>query len=137
MPTPPPPTTPKPPAAAFTISGAKNTDPGLPAGADLNGEYTKTGHVCNGKPVWQKGGSSGLVLYLDDAAFWDVAGARRAIDCSDDADFQYLSSQQSCQESPDGAGCAGEWTESVGGGGFQLNPNLRVVASASAVTPQG
>ena len=63
-PPPPPPTpTPTPPTPppvdcsakgnCFNISGAKNTNPYMPSGTDLNGQYAKTNHTCNGKGVWQ------------------------------------------------------------------------------------
>ena len=43
------------PSQAFVISGATNSS--------YNGLYAKTARVCSGKPVYQKGGSDGWVLY--------------------------------------------------------------------------
>ena len=37
----------------FNISGANNANPYMPSGTDLNGQYAKTNHTCNGKGVWQ------------------------------------------------------------------------------------
>ena len=70
----------------FTLSGAKNIRGsgragqelartygggwGVPIGTDLNGEYVATAYTCHGKPVWQKGGSGGPVLYLGSYGYY-------------------------------------------------------------------
>eukprot|EP01046_Picozoa_sp_COSAG06_P033528 COSAG06_NODE_3427_length_5361_cov_715.776923_5_plen_282_part_00 len=66
---------------AFVISGARRLETagpppriGLPK---INGTYERTQKTCNGKPVYQKGGSSGPVLYSGllektEVSFWTV-----------------------------------------------------------------
>jgi hypothetical protein len=109
-------------AAAFTLSG----NSGSP---DLNGRYTKTTHVCGSKPVYQKGGSDGVVLFRPDGdASWTVSTSGDATDCKTGG---YLSTNGNggvCPESPDGAGCAGKWRAHYTDG-WRNKPTIAVVAN--------
>jgi|EP01047_Picozoa_sp_COSAG01_P005657 hypothetical protein len=115
-------------AGAFTISGATR--------GELNGLYSRTNHTCHGKPVYQKGGSDGYVLFQpSEYLVWMVGSSERATGCEYEA-TGYLSSQDgSCAASPDGAGCAGKWTQNTDYGDCHArdfhwctNPNITVVA---------
>merc|ERR1711865_966339 len=87
--------------AAFTISGTYTW---------INGVYSQTAHVCNGKPVYQKGGEDGFVLYQPDSgSSWNVGSYGSATKCDDHA---YIIALDGRDASPDGAGCAGKWLES-------------------------
>ena len=112
----------------FVISGTHN--------ASLSGTYTQIAYVCNGLPVYQKGGSDGLVLFQQDGyKYWHVGSAAQATTASGPPgttncgymDPIYLTSQgQPCQSpdgaSPDGAGCANQWHEYPAGNGIP-NPD--------------
>ena len=116
----------------FNISGARNSAPKLPSGTNLNGVYFKTAHNCSNMPVYQKGGSDGPVLYLDEVSNWDVGPSER-MDCS--YGYYLYSGSSSCTASPVGAGCAGKWWEYDSSGTFQANPSLRVATTAAAPPP--
>ena len=117
--------------SCFNISGAHNYHPPVPSGTDLNGEYTKTAHTCNGKPVYHHGGSGGPVLFQDASWYWFVGPSERAFDCNCLGSDVYLWSGDdgACDASPDGAGCAAKWQEWDSSGSGHPNPALRVVAS--------
>jgi hypothetical protein len=76
----------------FTIAGTR--DP------QLHGVYTKTDHVCNGRPVYQQGGSGSYVLYTDTsiADYWNVGTSEHATSC--ELDFGHLRGSQ-CDGTPD------------------------------------
>ena len=100
------------PRVATKVSGAELTQ---------NGLYTKsTQHKdCNGKPVYQLGGESAVLLFSDSAHDWNVGPNTGLVDCSSDQSLLYLSTSLqvrplnhgSCPESPDGLGCMGKWDE--------------------------
>jgi len=50
------------PATGYSISGAKNANPNLSSGLDLNGLYVATTRICNGQPVYQK--DEKLIMYM-------------------------------------------------------------------------
>lgn len=114
----------------FTISGARNSDPTLPSGADLNGEYALSNHTCpwgKGKgQVWQKGGSGGPVLYYDGTGKWDV-GPSAVLDDYCGSNHYLDSGLGSCLASPDGVGCVGMWEEYDRTMGWRKNSAFRVV----------
>ena len=104
-------------AAAFAVSGA--TDP------QYSGTYTKTAHVCHGRPVYQKGGGDGPVLYQSDyRRDWDISSSDHATSCETDNSIIYVYGGNGCAESPDGGGCAGNWVDH-----YHDNPQLKVVAA--------
>jgi hypothetical protein len=128
---------------AFVISGAKNINSNIPNGVDINGEYVKTERVCSGKPVYQKGGADGLVLFSCSASHgeqpcWNVGRSEYATSCRWDSG-NYIGNYV-CLTSPDDVGCAGKWYErdssssdpnpntpsiavvAVGGTGCELHP---------------
>ena len=117
-------------AAAFVISGATDSE--------YNSLYAKTAHVYSGKPVYQKGGSDGYVLfqpfdpgysYRPAESYWMVGDSGHATSC---VNTGYLSSYGNggvCPDSPDCAGCAGKWREWDVHVGWVNNPSLTVVAS--------
>ena len=102
-------------AAAFAVSGA--TDP------QYSGTYTKTAHVCHGKPVYQKGGGAGPVLYMDPYTEWDISSSDHATSCAMDDHIIWVYGGYGCAESPDGGGCAGHWYDH-----YHTNTQLKVVA---------
>lgn len=119
----------------FVISGARNSDPDTPKGTDLNGEYTKTTYICHGKAVWQKGGSTGPVLFMDGNSDWDVGPSGRAKDCDggyvgSTTVYMYSQAQGNCPISPDRASCAKSWQEHDSHNHARANSALRVVASS-------
>merc|ERR1711865_476356 len=60
---------------SFVISGTHN--------ASISGTYNQIAYVCNSLPVYQKGGSDGLVLYMQgDYTFWHVGGPAQATNAS-------------------------------------------------------
>jgi hypothetical protein len=130
-----PPPPPKP--IAFTLSGAKNTASTLPSGADLNGEYTQTAKTCEGKPVYQKGGSGGPVLAkLGERGYWFVGPSGCAVACGGCGPYIFSGDGSSaCPASPDGEGCAGKWQENDSSGHYQPNLALRIVLENSAGHP--
>ncbi len=87
-------------AGAYNISGATNSD--------YNGLYVQTTHICNTRPVFQKGGLDGFVLFQPSGkSYWVVDINNTSCD-----DIAYLSSiNGQCGERPDGADCAGIWIE--------------------------
>jgi len=115
----------------FAISGTHNSS--------TSGTYALTGHVCNGLPVYQKGGSGGLVLWgMQDWQHvgykYNVGPSARATDC-EFIEPIYLTSDGFCAVSPAGAGCANQWLEYPNGpdGKCQektcsINPAAKVVA---------
>ena len=111
----------------FNISGAKNSDPGLPAGTDLNGLYAKTSRACGTRPTWQQGGSAGPVLYWDPGGSdWRVGASDALASCDSAHDYLFVRRAQGAGESPaspDGAGCAGRWAEKNA-----INPIITVAA---------
>jgi hypothetical protein len=99
------------PSNSYVITGAHN--------AKLNGVYTKTVHICQGMPVWQKGGNSGYVLYTDDGEYWEVSTTTsHATSCDWDSSTLYNSN---CGDRPDSCE-AGEWQEHG-----STNPAVRAV----------
>ena len=104
-------------AAAFAVSGA--TDP------QYSGTYTKTAHVCHGKPVYQKGGGDGPVLYREsNNGDWDISSSDHATSCAMENDIIWVNGKfYGCAESPDGGGCARHWYDH-----YYTNPQLKVVA---------
>jgi hypothetical protein len=124
--------------AAFVLSGAKNSDPRLPNGTDLNGAYAKTAHVCDGKPVYQKG--DGPVLYwYSEFSDWGVGSSNRAMSCGASDYVTTYGNGHDCPASPDGAGCAGKWHEGDGSDTWLLSPSLAVAAAGGqgcALHPQ-
>ena len=102
-------------AAAFAVSGA--TSP------QYSGTYTKTAHVCHGKPVYQKGGGDGPVLYSYYGE-WDISSSDHATSCTHDSSIIWVNGgSYGCAESPDSGGCAGHWHDHG-----NTNPQLTVVA---------
>ena len=111
-------------AFAYVISGATDDD--------CNGRYLRLGEQCNGKPVYQRGGSEGTVLFQslefeDEDPIWYVVprsefdryegGISRVFTGCDTGDWAAQISSDgtdaSCPESPDGDGCQGRWQELV------------------------
>ena len=94
---------------------------------EYSGRYERLSTAeCNGKPVYQLGGEGGVVLFQPtDRSFWMVGPSSRK-DCGLGA---LLSSGfgSHCPLSPDGAGCAGAWTE-WDGDDFQPRAALSVAA---------
>ena len=116
-------------APAFTISGA----------ITYNGVYSQTAHVCNGKPVYQKGGEDGYVLFQPSGlSYWEVSLSERRLDCM--AAGYLMSYHGDCPASPDGASCAGKWYENTGdcdrGSVWCPNPKITVVASPIGARPR-
>ena len=101
--------------------------------------YAETVHVCNSKPVYQKGGSDGWVLYQPSGySDWRVGSSDRATDCENTDVLQSDGNGGVCPDSPDGAGCAGKWWEEsvqvsptryLGGS----NPSIAVDAARACV----
>ena len=112
----------------FTISGTATDSP-----HQLSGVYAQTAHVCDGKPVYQKGGRGGLVLFRRSGnPAWLVGPSARATDCRFIEPI-YLRSgaPEHCAASPAGADCAGTWKECTSGRNTHtctLNGAIKVVA---------
>ena len=110
---------------SFVISGATCSS--------CNGRYTETAYVCNGKPVYQTGGSGGPVLFRPSGQlFWEVGTSDKATSCEYSGGNLRSSGSGGacpgcCPDSPDGAGCAGQWWELYGS--WHNNPSVAVVAS--------
>ena len=108
-------------AAAFAITGAISSS--------YNGLYAKTAHVCNDKPVYQKGGSDGGVLFRPSGrSYWMVDDSGGATSCENGGYLQSGGNGGVCPDSPDGAGCAGKWQE-AGSSGWVNNPSVAFVPS--------
>ena len=108
-------------APAYIISGA--------ADDKYNGRYERLAATeCNGKPVYQLGGSGGSVLFQPtDRTSWMVRNPSYYItSCADYGRITISSYSGSCPASPDGGGCAGRWREH-GGSAWQDVPSLAVV----------
>ena len=96
-------------AEAYTISGAH-----LP---DYNGQYERVQAECNSKPVYQLSGRGFLLYQPDQLTYWVVRpGGNNVADIADWGTSAPLTSfglcpASLCPASPDGAGCAGRWTE--------------------------
>lgn len=81
--------------------------------------YAETTHVCNAKPVYQKGGSDGYVLYQPSGeSYWMAGNSDHATDCNSGG---LLDSS--------GYGCAGKWYEVNDRHNWVPNPSFAVVAS--------
>ena len=128
--------------SSFVISGTHN--------ASISGTYAQIAYVCAGLPVYQKGGSDGLVLYQQDGyKYWHVGAAAQATNASGPPgttncgymDPIYLTSEGFCGASPAGAGCATQWSEYPAGNGIPnpadctvdpddcINPAVKIVAA--------
>ena len=86
-------------AASFIVSGATKYR--------INGVYTKTKHVCNGKPVYSKNGS---VLFIPNGVKHWMIDYHTQFSCKNAG---YISNEHNCAESPDNAFCAGNFIEKV------------------------
>ena len=107
-------------AAAFAITGAISSS--------YNGLYAKTAHVCSDKPVYQKGGSDGDVLFQPTGhSDWMVGPSDRATSCEDSGYLESFGNGADCPNSPDGAGCEGKWQE-WDGSDWNHNPSLAVAS---------
>jgi len=113
--------------SSFVISGTHNTS--------ISGTYNQISYVCNGLPVYQKGGSDGLVLFQQDGfKYWHVGSAAQATNASGPPgttncgymDPIYLDSQGFCGASPAGAGCANQWKEFPAGYGIPDPDDCRI-----------
>jgi hypothetical protein len=103
--------------SSFVISGTHN--------ASISGTYNQIAYVCGGLPVYQKGGSDGLVLFMQDGyTFWHVGGPAQATNASGPPgttncgymDPIYLTSGDGfCKTSP--ADCGSWWREYPAGNG--------------------
>lgn len=110
--------------SGFAISGTRN--------ASLSGIYAQIAHDCEGQPVYQKGGSGGLMLYRygghtgRGTQQWLVGS--NATDCVGSAPLYLGSYNGGCPASPAGAGCTGKWDEWLPGTGGVPNPAVKVAA---------
>jgi hypothetical protein len=98
-------------ASAFTVSGTTK-----------NGLYAESGHVCNGKPVYQNSDTGNVIIYYN-AENWRISDSSAATSCY--ASAWYISAAD-CRDSPDGSGCVGKWKQY--GNSWTVNPNVSVVA---------
>ena len=99
-------------------------------GALLNGLYNKTAYVCQDKPVYQKGGSDGYVLYQPSGeSYWMAGNSDHATDCNSGGLLDSSGNGGVCPDSPAGAGCAGKWYEVNDRHNWVPNPSFAVVAS--------
>jgi len=121
--------------SSFVISGTHN--------ASISGTYVQIAYVCAGLPVYQKGGSDGLVLYQQDGyKYWHVGSAAQATNASGPPgttncgymDPIYLTSEGFCAASPAGAGCANQWSEYPAGNGIP-NPADCIVDPDDCINP--
>eukprot|EP01045_Picozoa_sp_COSAG04_P004904 COSAG04_NODE_220_length_19788_cov_11.583575_3_plen_2155_part_00 len=119
---------------SFTLSGA--------ASNKFDGTYARLPRPrCNDKPVFQKGGADGYMLYQPTGyTSWWASTASHGKSC--EAGAPSISSPGSstcsrsdttcsCDASPDGAGCAGKWEQTPGGCGesWCTVPSVAVVAA--------
>lgn len=82
-------------APAYTVSGASNSA--------YNGRYERLADEWfGGAPVYQLGGSGGSVLYRGGG--WYVGSCKRSYE-----DCDTVFALANCEESPDEAGCVGQW----------------------------
>jgi hypothetical protein len=123
-------------APAYVVSGA--------ARSRYDGQYYRLDlpAECNGKPVYELGGSGGYVLFQPTGEdYWMVRiggeddGYDGYGDPSCDSSGVISSSRGSC-EAPDGGGCVGKWRENThdceAGDAWCNNPSLAVAPSLPA-----
>ena len=108
-----------------------STRPGTSSNTWINGVYSKTAHVCNSKPVYQKGEEDGDVLFQPSGVPVWMVGTSERLDCYHSCYLRSNANGAVCPESPDSAGCAGEWKELVKGD-WRPEPKITVVASDGA-----
>eukprot|EP01045_Picozoa_sp_COSAG04_P021957 COSAG04_NODE_2414_length_4173_cov_3.250859_2_plen_468_part_00 len=124
-----------PPARAYVISGSSHDD--------LNGRYEALAAECNGKPVYQKGGSGGTVLFQPTGRSNWMVGSSAALPSSGSSEscayVGWINSALGggvCAASPDGAGCAGrfwEWPPTAPG--WEAAPSIAMEAAPSEPPP--
>jgi hypothetical protein len=110
---------PKPANLGFVVSGT--TD------AEYSGTYEWTSYVCDQKPVYQLGNSTGPVLFrnYNEWGGWWVGPSSRITQpnltcgCSFGVEVLWTPSGE-CKESPDGSDCTGQW------GGPEGGPDVKV-----------
>ena len=103
---------------AYLIEGAAHTP--------LNGRYTRlqestttstgggSGWECNGLPVYQLGGSDGMVLFQPTGSEnWMIGGSNAAASCEKSGFLQTPADSAGCKNSPGAAGCVGQWLEAL------------------------
>ena len=97
---------------------------------------TKAAHVCSDKPVYQKGGSDGYVLFQpSEGSKWDVScSGYMYTSCVASGFFRSNGNGGVCPDSPDGAGCAGKWQE-WDASKWKNIPSLAVVPSPGPPPP--
>lgn len=107
---------------AFIVSGIPEVDPSLVLEVSINGVYSKTEHVCNGKPVYRTYNTlypdwPGAILYqptqqldgLSDSNFmWNIGPSSNVQTCSGGGLFAhsdcYTGLDAECEDSPEGCG---------------------------------
>ena len=98
-------------APAYRVDGTA----AHPASASqFDGTYYRMATAqCNGKPVYQLGGSDGGYVLFQPEGYsnWMIYTSDRATDCAATAHIESSGNGGSCAASPDGGGCSGKWQE--------------------------
>jgi hypothetical protein len=96
-------------APAYRVDGA--------AASYFDGTYYRMATAqCNGKPVYQLGGSDGgdVLFQPEGLSYWLVSTSDYATSCDASGWITSNGNDGSCAASPDGGGCSGKWQENTG-----------------------
>ena len=89
-------------APAYRVDGA--------AASYFDGTYYRMATAqCNGKPVYQQGGSDGgyMLFQPEGQSDWVIGPSDRATSCDSSGFIESNGNGGSCAASPDGGGCSG------------------------------
>eukprot|EP01050_Picozoa_sp_SAG11_P009537 SAG11_NODE_905_length_6605_cov_4.060406_1_plen_1994_part_10 len=106
--------------ASFHVSGT--------SGSHSDGVYSRTEHVCNGMPVYQR--ADGRTLFQPHGSSrWMIGSEARASgpeSCQSNG-YEITMQGADCASSPAGAGCVGQWEHSSCADGEDWCPNPSIV----------